>query len=69
MTRWMARADPSAVAQKYVPKKLNVKADPGTAGAAVLDLAGNGSTDAVVWSKLGVALLRQGVEGSQEHRA
>lgn len=53
---------PSVVAQKYVPKKLNVKADSGTAGVAVLDLAGNGSTDAVVWSKLGATLLRQGVE-------
>ena len=53
---------PSAVAQKYVAKKIDFKADPETAGVAVLDLAGNGSTDAVVWSKQGIAILRQGTQ-------
>jgi Flp pilus assembly protein TadD len=53
---------PTHVPQKYASKKLTVKADPGTAGVALLDLAGNGSTDAVVWSKLGITILRQGTE-------
>jgi Flp pilus assembly protein TadD len=53
---------PTPVPQKYASKKLTIKADPGTAGIALLDLAGNGSTDAVVWSKLGVTILRQGTE-------
>jgi Flp pilus assembly protein TadD len=53
---------PTPVPQKYVSKKLTVKVDPGTAGVALLDLAGNGSTDAVVWSKSGLTILRQGTE-------
>ena len=53
---------PNPVPQKYASKKLAVKADPGTAGVALLDLAGNGSTDAVVWSQSGLTILRQGTE-------
>jgi Flp pilus assembly protein TadD len=53
---------PTPVAQRYVSKQLTFKADPGTAGVALLDLAGNGSTDAVVWSKHGITILRQGTE-------
>jgi tetratricopeptide (TPR) repeat protein len=53
---------PKPVPHKYSSKKLTVNADPATAGITLLDLAGNGSTDAVVWSKLGITILRQGTE-------
>jgi len=39
-----------------------VKADAATAGVAVLDLLGNGGTDAVVWSAQGIVLLAHGSE-------
>ncbi len=56
---------PAPAPQKYVSKKLDLKADPASAGIALIDFAGNGSTDAVVWSKRGVTILRQGTEEVQ----
>ena len=53
---------PTSVPQKYSPRRLNVKADAATAGVAVLDLLGNGGTDAVVWSAQGIVLLAHGSE-------
>jgi len=53
---------PTSVPQKYSPRRLNVKADAATAGVAVLDLMGNGGSDAVVWSAQGIVVLAHGSE-------
>ena len=53
---------PTPVQPKYVVTKLKLAADAATAGATVLDLAGDGGVDAIVWSAKGVIVLKHGDE-------
>ncbi|MFN3323212.1 MAG: FG-GAP-like repeat-containing protein [Bryobacteraceae bacterium] len=55
-------ADPGpAPVPKFQTRKLAGRVDPATAGAAVLDYDADGRPDLLVWSKVGIALFRNGL--------
>ncbi len=52
----------SALATQFDERPLEGAVDPKTAGSLTLDSEGNGQTDLLVWSKLGVRLYRHGTD-------